>query len=120
VFRNRLMIPILDIHGRVVAFGGRVLSEEDEPKYLNSSETETFNKRRMLFNLREAIPLIRRQNSVIIVEGYLDAISLWQSGIKNVVATLGTAISAEQIQILARNCEVLYLCYDADTAGQRA
>ena len=119
-FRNRLMIPILDIHGRVVAFGGRVLSEEDEPKYLNSSETETFNKRRMLFNLREAIPLIRRQNSVIIVEGYLDAISLWQSGIKNVVATLGTAISAEQIQILARNCEVLYLCYDADTAGQRA
>lgn len=120
VFRNRLMIPILDIHGRVVAFGGRVLSEEDQPKYLNSSETETFNKRRMLFNLREAIPLIRRQNSVIIVEGYLDAISLWQTGIKNVVATLGTAISAEQIQILARNCEVLYLCYDADTAGQRA
>ncbi len=120
VFRNRLMIPILDIHGRVAGFGGRVLSAEDEPKYLNSAESETFNKRKMLFNFREAVPAARRSNSVIVVEGYLDAISLFQHGIKNVVATLGTAISADQIYMLARNCEVVYLCYDADAAGQKA
>lgn len=120
VFRNRLMIPILDIHGRVAGFGGRVMSPEDEPKYLNSAESETFNKRRMLFNFREAVPVARRLNSVIVVEGYLDTISLFQNGIKNVVASLGTAISAEQIHMLARNCETLYFCYDADAAGQRA
>ncbi len=120
VFRNRLMIPILDVHGRVAGFGGRVLSPDDEPKYLNSAESETFNKRRMLFNFREAVPVARRLNSVIVVEGYLDAISLYQNGIKNVVASLGTAISAEQIHMLARNCEVIYFCYDGDAAGQRA
>lgn len=120
VFRNRLMIPILDVHGRVAGFGGRVLSPDDEPKYLNSAESETFNKRKILFNFREALPSARRLNSVIVVEGYLDAISLYQSGIKNVVASLGTAISAEQIHMLARNCEVLYMCYDGDAAGQRA
>lgn len=120
VFRNRLMIPILDVHGRVTGFGARVLSPEDEPKYLNSAEGETFNKRKMLFNFREALPAIRRLNSVVVVEGYLDVISLHQNGIKNVVATLGTAISPEQIHMLARNCETLYFCYDADVAGQRA
>ncbi len=120
VFRNRLMIPILDVHGRVAGFGGRVLSPDDEPKYLNSAESETFNKRRMLFNFREAVPAARRLNAVIVVEGYLDAISLYQNGVKNVVASLGTAISAEQIHMLARNCEVIYFCYDGDAAGQRA
>lgn len=120
VFRNRLMIPILDVHGRVAGFGGRVLAADDEPKYLNSAEGETFNKRKMLYNFREALPAIRRANSAIVVEGYLDVISLNQHGIKNVVAALGTAISTEQIQMLARNCETLYFCYDADVAGQRA
>ncbi len=120
VFRSRLMIPILDVHGRVAGFGGRVLKADDEPKYLNSSEGETFNKRKMLFNFREALPSIRRLNSTIVVEGYLDVISLSQHGIKNVVATLGTAITAEQISMLARNCETVFFCYDADTAGQRA
>lgn len=119
-FRKRLMIPILDVHGRVAGFGGRVLDPEDEPKYLNSSEGETFNKRRLLFNFREALPTIRRLNSVIVVEGYLDAISLSQHGITNVVATLGTAITPDQIHMLARNCETVYFCYDADAAGQRA
>ncbi len=120
VFRNRLIIPIVDIHGRVCAFGGRVLIADDEPKYLNSPEGETFNKRKLLFNFREAIPAIRRMNSAIVVEGYLDVISLYQRGMKNVVATLGTAISPDQIHMLARNCEALYFCYDADVAGQRA
>ena len=120
VFRNRLMIPIFDVHGRVAGFGGRVLVPEDEPKYLNSAEGETFNKRKLLYNFREALPAIRRLNSVIVVEGYLDVISLWQNGIKNAVAALGTAISPDQIHMLARNCETIYFCYDADTAGQRA
>ena len=123
-FRNRLMIPILDIHGRVAGFGGRVFSAEQEPKYLNSAESETFNKRKMLFNFREALPTIRRQNSAIVVEGYMDVISLWQSGITNAVASLGTAIGTDQIQLLARNSKTkdlnLYFCYDADEAGQKA
>ncbi|GAB4269951.1 MAG: DNA primase [Candidatus Rifleibacteriota bacterium] len=119
-FRNRLMIPIIDVHGRVVGFGGRILKPDEEPKYLNSPESETFNKRRLLYNFREALPTIRRLNSAIVVEGYLDAISLFQHGITNVVATLGTAITPDQIHMLARNCETVYFCYDADAAGQRA
>ncbi|MBF0547912.1 MAG: DNA primase [Candidatus Riflebacteria bacterium] len=118
-FRNRLMIPITDMQGRTVGFGGRTISAE-EPKYLNSPETEIFNKRNILFNFGNALKEIRKTNSVIIVEGYLDAISLVQAGIKNVVATLGTAINAEQIALLARNCDEVFLCYDADEAGQRA
>ncbi|MDN5279217.1 MAG: primase [Clostridiales bacterium] len=119
-FRNRLMIPIIDNHGRVAGFGGRVLDPKEEPKYLNSPESETFNKRKLLYNFREALPTIRRLNSAIVVEGYLDVISLSQHGITNVVATLGTAISPDQIHMLARNCETVYFCYDADAAGQRA
>ncbi len=123
-FRNRLIIPIIDIHGRVAGFGGRVFSADQEPKYLNSSESETFNKRKMLFNFREALPTIRRLNSAILVEGYMDVISLWQSGITNAVASLGTAVGADQIQLLARNSKTkdlnLYFCYDQDEAGQKA
>ena len=123
-FRNRLMIPILDVHGRVAGFGGRVFSPDQEPKYLNSAESETFNKRKMLFNFREALPTIRRQNEAIVVEGYMDVISLWQNGITNAVASLGTAIGSEQIQLLARNSKTkdlnLYFCYDADEPGQKA
>lgn len=119
-FRNRLMIPIIDVHGRVAGFGGRVFSPDVEPKYLNSSESETFNKRKMLFNFREALPQIRRQDAAIVVEGYMDVISLWQNGITNAVASLGTAIGGDQIQLLARNCSKLYLCYDADEPGQKA
>jgi len=120
VFRNRLMIPIIDNHGRVAGFGGRVMVADEEPKYLNSPESEAFNKRKLLFNFREALPTIRRLNSAIVVEGYLDTISLVQHGIANVVATLGTAITSDQIHMLARNCETVYFCYDADAAGQRA
>lgn len=119
-FRHRLIIPIADTHGRIVGFGGRVLGKGEEPKYLNSPETDLFNKRKMLFNFREALQPIRRSNSAIVVEGYLDVISLAQAGISNVVATLGTAITADQVALLARNCENVYFCYDADEAGQRA
>ncbi|NLI75447.1 MAG: DNA primase [Candidatus Riflebacteria bacterium] len=119
-FRNRLMIPILDTHGRVIGFGGRVLTKGDEPKYLNSPESEIFNKRRVLFNFKEALPQIRRLNAAIVVEGFLDVISLVQSGIHHVVATLGTSITPDHLQLLSRNAQTLYLSYDADEAGQRA
>ena len=119
-FRNRLIIPILDSNGKFIGFGGRVLDPKDEPKYLNSPETEVFNKRKMLFNLRQAQTQIRRSNQAILVEGYLDVISLVQGGIENVVATLGTAITGEQVNLLSRNCENVFICYDADDAGQKA
>lgn len=119
-FRHRLIIPIADAHGRIVGFGGRVMVKGEEPKYLNSPETDLFNKRKMLFNFRDALQPIRRSNSAIVVEGYLDVISLVQAGITNVVATLGTAITADQVALLARNCENVYFSYDADEAGQRA
>lgn len=119
-FRHRLMIPIHDRSGRVVGFGGRVMTAGEEPKYLNSPETPLFNKRRLLYNLHRALPHIRRADAAIVVEGYLDAISLVAHGVENVVATLGTAITSEQLQLLARNCQTVYFCYDADEAGQRA
>ncbi|MFZ2957584.1 MAG: DNA primase [Candidatus Ozemobacteraceae bacterium] len=120
IFRNRLMIPILDLSGRVVGFGGRVMGEGEEPKYLNSPETDLFNKRRLLFNLKKAQNEIRRENALLVVEGYLDVISLVQAGIQNVVATLGTSITPDHIQLIARNCDKVYFCYDADEAGQKA
>jgi DNA primase len=120
VFRHRLMIPIFDSYGHVVGFGGRVLLSTDNPKYLNSTDSEVFAKGKMLFNFRNAVSEIRKQNRVIVVEGYLDVISLAQAGIDNVVATLGTAITSDQIHLLARNTENVYFCYDADEAGQKA
>lgn len=120
IFRNRIMIPIRDLHGRIAAFGGRTIAGSDGPKYLNSPESLIFNKGRLLFNFKDALPAIRRLDSVIVVEGYLDVISLVRHGFKNVVASLGTSITADQISILARNCKTVYFSYDADTAGQKA
>ncbi|MBI3038487.1 DNA primase [bacterium] len=119
-FRNRVIFPIFDPHGRVAGFGGRVIDPADEPKYLNSPETELFNKRKLLFNLKNALPQVRKNNEVIVVEGYLDVVSLVQAGVDNVVATLGTAITQEQIYLLSRNCDSVFFCYDADQAGQKA
>ncbi|MBF0406400.1 MAG: DNA primase [Candidatus Riflebacteria bacterium] len=118
-FRNRLIIPITDIQGRVIAFGGRTI-ENREPKYLNSPESEVFHKRNTLFNFKTALQPIRKRNRALLVEGYLDVISLDQAGIDYSVATLGTAVSPEQMALLARNCDEVVLCYDADEAGQRA
>ena len=119
-FRHRLMVPIVDLRGRVAAFGGRVIKSGDEPKYLNSPESVVFNKSRLLFNLHSAMPTIRRLDAAIVVEGYLDVISLVSHGFKNVVATLGTAITPDHMHLLARNCKTVYFCYDADHAGQKA
>lgn len=118
-FRRRLMIPIADEFGNVVGFGGRVVAD-GEPKYLNSPETIIFNKRKLLFGLDRAKKAIKDAGFAIVVEGYMDAISLFAAGIKNVVATLGTAFTLEQCRKLIRFSPKIYFCYDSDEAGQKA
>jgi len=118
-FRNRVMFPICDGKGRVVAFGGRVL-DDSTPKYLNSPETEIFNKRRLLFGFDKAYRAIREKKQAILVEGYMDVISAHNRGISNVVASLGTAYTKEHGQLLMRQTEEIVLAYDMDGAGQKA
>lgn len=118
-FRNRVMIPIKDPRGRIVGFGGRVL-DNSTPKYLNTSETQWFNKRRLLFGLDIAARSIRQSRQAIIVEGYMDAISLHAAGIDNAVASMGTAFAEEQAKLLKRMTEEVVFCYDSDSAGRKA
>lgn len=119
-FRNRLIIPIHDTAGRVVAFGGRAMGADQQPKYLNSPETPLFQKRSLLFNAHRARDAARSSGSVVVVEGYLDAIACWQAGIRSVVATLGTAFTEDQIASLWRLAPEPVLCFDGDRAGIEA
>ena len=116
-FRKRLMFPIQDVRDKVIAFGGRVL-DDSKPKYINSPENIVYSKGRHLFGLNVAKRHETKQ--IIIVEGYMDAISLYQRGITNVVASLGTALTESQGRLLRRHCEKIILGYDADGAGQAA
>lgn len=118
-FRNRVLFPIHDIRGRVVAFGGRLLGP-GEPKYLNSPETPIFHKGRSLYNLHLARNAIRRAESALVVEGYFDVLRLAQAGIEHVVAPLGTALTGEQAELLKRYTRTVILLYDSDPAGLRA
>ena len=118
-FRNRVIIPIADERGRVVGFGGRVL-DDSTPKYLNTPETVLFNKRRILFGLDRAGRAIKQAGYAIVVEGYMDAISVFSAGVRNVVASLGTAFTAEHCKLLLRYAPAIYFCYDSDEAGQKA
>ena len=118
-FRNRVMIPIADERGRVVGFGGRVL-DDSTPKYLNTPETILFNKRRLLFGLNRSHRAITQAGYAIVVEGYMDAISVFSAGIKNVVASLGTAFTVEHCKKLLQYAPAIYFCYDSDEAGQKA
>lgn len=118
-FRGRLMIPIRDPRGRVIAFGGRILAE-GEPKYLNSPDTPLFDKGRTLYNLDKCSPAARQTGRVIVVEGYMDVIALAQAGFADAVAPLGTALTEQQIQMLWRMTEKPLLCFDGDSAGQKA
>ncbi len=118
-FRGRLMIPIRDPRGRVIAFGGRILGD-GEPKYLNSPDTPLFDKGRTLYNLDQASPASRQTGRVIVCEGYMDVIALAQVGITDAVAPLGTAVTEQQIQMLWRLTEKPLLCFDGDNAGQKA
>ena len=118
-FRGRLMIPIRDPRGRVIAFGGRILGE-GEPKYLNSPDTPLFDKGRTLYNLDRCSPASRQTGRVIVVEGYMDVIAIAQAGFADAVAPLGTALTEQQIQMLWRMTEKPLLCFDGDAAGQKA
>lgn len=118
-FRDRIMFPIRDRRGRVIGFGGRVL-DQSEPKYLNSPETPVFSKGTELYGLYEARQANRSLTTLIVVEGYLDVISLTQFGISNAVATLGTAFSDKHVEVLFRTVPEIILCFDGDKAGREA
>ncbi|PNU06173.1 DNA primase [Novosphingobium guangzhouense] len=121
-FRGRLMLPIEDARGRVIAFGGRILAKgkSDAPKYLNSPDTPLFDKGRTLYNLHRAAPAARQSGRMVVVEGYMDVIALAAAGIADAVAPLGTALTEQQIEMLWRHVEMPTLCFDGDAAGQRA
>jgi DNA primase len=119
MFRNRLMFPIRDGQGRVIAFGGRVLDSR-LPKYINSPESPLYSKARALYGLSEARGAVSKTDRVIIVEGYLDVITLWQAGFKETVATLGTALTLDQLRLLARYTRNILACFDGDDAGRKA
>jgi len=118
-FRGRLLFPIHDLRGRVVGFGGRLLTE-GEPKYLNSPETLIFHKGKQLYNLHQAKGPIRKEESVILVEGYFDVLRLMLAGVEHVVAPLGTALTADQAALLKRYASSATLLYDSDQAGLKA
>ena len=118
--RHRLVFPIRDQIGRVIAFGGRRINDEDEPKYLNSPESPVFDKSATLFGLDLASRSIQREGVAIIAEGYTDVIACHQAGITNVVATLGTALTPKHATLLRRLCHTVVLLFDGDQAGQRA
>ncbi|WP_404482749.1 DNA primase [Novosphingobium sp. BL-52-GroH] len=121
-FRGRLMLPIEDARGRVIAFGGRILAKTktDAPKYLNSPDTPLFDKGRTLYNLHRATPAARQSGRMVVVEGYMDVVAMAAAGIAECVAPLGTALTEQQIEMLWRQVETPILCFDGDTAGQRA
>ena len=116
-FRNRVMFPIIDLRGNVVAFGGRIMTDE-KPKYLNTSDTPAFKKSNNLFALNKAKN--SKSDKIILCEGYMDVIAIHQAGFDYAVATLGTALTSEQARIIKRYTNNIIICYDADEAGQKA
>lgn len=118
MFRKRLMFPIIDVSGNVVAFGGRIIDDSDPRKYLNSSDTPVFRKRKNLYALRYAKNSCSEK--MILCEGYMDVIALHSAGFENAVATLGTAITSDQARLMAKYTKKVIICYDSDAAGQAA
>ncbi|MBI3315776.1 MAG: DNA primase [Candidatus Omnitrophica bacterium] len=118
-FRNRVIFPILDIKGSCLAFGGRVL-DDSLPKYLNSPETELYSKGRHLYGFFQAKTSVREQDAVVVVEGYMDLITCHQAGVENVVASLGTALTPDQVRLIKRHTKNVIILYDSDTAGEMA
>jgi DNA primase len=119
-FRDRIMFPIRDTRGRVIAFGGRSLGGDDGPKYLNSSETAIFHKGRELYGLYQARKAERKLERLLVVEGYMDVVSLAQFGVRNAVATLGTATTRDHLERLFRVVPEVVFCFDGDRAGRQA
>lgn len=119
-YRQRIMFPIHDRHGRIIGFGGRSIDDSQKPKYLNSPETVIFQKNRELYGLHQILQQHNNITNVLIVEGYMDVIALAQHGITNAVATLGTATSTYHIQLLSKHTKQLVFCFDGDAAGRQA
>jgi len=119
-FRNRIMFPIMDINGKVQAFGGRIFGDAEGAKYMNSPETPIYHKGRTLFGLDQSREQIRSTRTAILVEGYMDLIRLYQEGFQNVVAGTGTAFTPEQASLIKRFADKVLVCYDGDGAGQKA
>jgi DNA primase len=118
-FRDRIMFPIHDQKGRIIAFGGRAMGDV-QPKYMNSPESMLFNKSRNLYHFHQARNQIRKTRSVVLLEGYVDVIKAWEAGLLNGVASMGTALTREHVALLRRNAEEAVVCYDGDNAGQTA
>ncbi len=120
-FRNRIMFPIRDRRGNVIGFGARTIGTiQDEPKYINSPETVVFSKSHELYGYFEARQAIQKAQAVLVVEGYMDVVSLYQAGVSNVVATLGTACTEHHVQYLLKTVPELIFCFDGDLAGKKA
>lgn len=119
---GRVIVPIINNLKQVIAFGGRVIEKDKQPKYKNSKETPLFNKSKELFGQHtvKKLKLEEPVNSIIMVEGYMDVISLYQAGVRNAMASMGTALTPEQAKLIKRYCDKVYICYDGDSAGQKA
>ena len=119
-FRGRLMFPIHNEAGKAIAFGGRAIKPGDEPKYLNSAETEIYKKSFVLYNLHRAKEAVRKQEHVVLVEGYMDAIGVYSAGVKEVVASCGTALTNTQVRVLKKHATSIVVNFDPDSAGSNA
>jgi DNA primase len=119
-FRGRLMFPIHDESGKIIAFGGRAMRDEDQPKYLNSAETPIYRKSSVLYNVHRARNDMRRNNRAILVEGYMDVIGVYAAGIKEVVAPCGTSFTNAQVRVLHRHADTVIMNFDPDPAGAKA
>ena len=119
-FRNRIMFPIFDRQGKTIAFSGRALAPGDEPKYLNSPETPLFNKSKVVYNYHLARPFIRKKGAAVLFEGFADCISADRAFVHNGIATMGTALTEQHIQLLKRSTDTIIICYDSDAPGIEA
>lgn len=119
-FRNRVIFPIINTSGKVIGFGGRAISPDDNPKYLNSPESRVFQKKNNLYGLNISRQSVGKEGFIILVEGYMDTIALYQSGVQNVAASLGTALTENQARLIKRYTKDVVLSYDADSAGRAA
>lgn len=119
-FRNRVIFPIINTSGKVIGFGGRAIDSSDNPKYLNSPESKIFQKKNNLYGLNISRQSVGKENFIILVEGYMDVIALYQSGVENVAASLGTALTENQAKLIKRYTKDVVLSYDADNAGRAA
>ncbi len=120
IFRNRIMFPLYNLDGNVVGFSGRIYNGEDDSKYVNSKESLIFKKGMLLYNYHRAVKYAREKHQIIIVEGFMDVIRLYTVGIKNVVATMGTAITKEHANLIRKLSKNVVLCFDGDKAGEKA